>query len=62
MLASAGLLPEVLPEKCYAVRSPLLLRASDHRPLVATFAAAERAPETAPDLSKRLPPEIPQND
>ena len=62
MLASAGLLPEVLPDKCYAVRSPLLLRASDHRPLVATFAAAERAPETAPDLSKRLPPEIPQND
>ena len=62
MLASAGLLPEVVPEKTYVVRSPLLLRASDHRPLVATFVAAERDPETAPDLSKRLPPEIPPND
>ena len=62
MLASAGLLPEVVPEKTYVVRSPLLLRASDHRPLVATFVAAERGTETAPDLSQRLPPEIPQND
>ena len=62
MFASAGLLPEVVPEKTYAVRSPLLLHSSDHRPLVATFVAAERGVEAAPDLSKRLPPEIPQND
>ncbi|MGD9611935.1 MAG: endonuclease/exonuclease/phosphatase family protein, partial [Kiritimatiellia bacterium] len=62
MLASAGLLPEVVPEKTYAVRSPLLLRSSDHRPLVATFVAAERGAAAAPDLSKRLPPDIPQND
>ena len=62
MLASPGLLPEVVPEKTYAVRSPRLAGASDHRPLVATFVATERNPETAPDLSKRLPPEIPQND
>lgn len=62
MLASAGLLPEVVPEKTYAVRSPRLMHASDHRPLVATFVAAERGAETAPDLSTRLPPEIPQND
>ena len=62
MLASPGLLPEVVPEKTYAVRSPGLMRASDHRPLVATFVAAERGAETAPDLSTRLPPEIPQND
>ena len=62
MLASDGLMPEVIPEKAYVVRSPTLLRASDHRPLVAIFSAAERGPEAAPDLSKRLPPEIPQND
>lgn len=62
MLASAGLLPEVVPDKTYAVRSPQLMRASDHRPLVATFVAAERGAESAPDLSKRLPPEIPPND
>ena len=62
MLASDGLMPEVIPEKAYVVRSPTLLRASDHRPLVAVFSAAERGPEAAPDLSKRLPPEIPQND
>ena len=62
MLASDGLLPEALPEKTYAVRSADLLRATDHRPIVATFVAAERGPEAAPDLSRRLPPEIPQND
>ncbi|HXK79869.1 MAG: endonuclease/exonuclease/phosphatase family protein [Kiritimatiellia bacterium] len=62
MLASRGLLPEVLPDKCYAVRAPGLERASDHRPIVATFAATERGAESAPDLSARIPPEIPQND
>ena len=62
MLASDGLMPEVIPEKSFVVRSSLLLRASDHRPVVATFAAADRGPDAAPDLSKRLPPEIPQND
>lgn len=62
MLASDGLLREAIPEKSYVVRSVQLLRATDHRPLVATFTAAERGPEAAPDLSKRLPPEIPQND
>ena len=62
MLASDGLLPEVLTGKTFAVRSPLLLRSSDHRPIVATFAAAERGPETAPDLSQNLPPIIQQND
>ena len=62
MLASPGLLPEVVPEKTYAVRSPLLAGSSDHRPLVATFVAAERHPEAAPDLSQRLPPEIHKKD
>ena len=62
MLASDGLMPEVIPEKSFVVRSSMLLRASDHRPVVATFAAAERSPDAAPDLSKRLPPDIPQND
>ena len=62
MLASDGLMSEVIPEKSFVVRSPILLRASDHRPLVAMFAAAERGADAAPDLSKSLPPEIPQND
>ncbi len=62
MLASDGLLPEVDADKCFIVRSPDLLRASDHRPIVATFVAAERGPDAAPDLSKRLPPDIPEND
>jgi len=62
MLASTGLLSEAIPEKSFAVRSPALLRASDHRPIVATFLATDRGPEAAPDLSKTLPPEIPQND
>ena len=62
MLASDGLLAEAIPDKSFVVRSPALLKASDHRPLVAIFAAAERGPEAAPDLEKRLPPEIPQND
>lgn len=62
MLASRGLLPEVVPDKCFAVRAAGLERASDHRPLVATFTAAEHGADSAPDLSTRIPPEIPQND
>ncbi len=62
MLANDGALPEAIPEKSYAVRSPLLLKATDHRPIVAIFTATERSSATAPDLSKGLPPEIPQND
>jgi endonuclease/exonuclease/phosphatase family metal-dependent hydrolase len=62
MLASDGLMPEVIPAKTYAVRSPLLLRSSDHRPIVATFSASERGADAAPDLSQSLPPVIPQND
>ena len=62
MLVSDGLLREAIPEKSYVVRSAELLRATDHRPLVTTFTAAGRGPEAAPDLSQRLPPEIPQND
>ena len=62
MLASRGLLPEMVTGKCFAVRSADLLRASDHRPIVATFVASDRNAEAAPDLSTRIPPEIPQND
>lgn len=62
MLVSDGMLPEVLAGKTYAVRAPVLRGASDHRPLVATFFAAERSPESAPDLSKDLPPPVPEND
>jgi endonuclease/exonuclease/phosphatase family metal-dependent hydrolase len=59
MLAGSGLLNETVLDKTYAVRSPLLLNATDHRPLVATFVARERDPAAAPDLSTRQPPEFP---
>jgi len=62
MLVSQGLLPEVLLDKTTAIRSRQLLQVSDHRPLVATFTATEQDPDSAPDLSKGLPPEIPMND
>jgi len=62
MLVNQGLLPEVLPEKSFAIRSRQLLQVSDHRPLVAMFTASEQDPESAPDLTQGLPPEIPMND
>ena len=62
VLASEGMRHEVVLDKTYVVRSPLLLNASDHRPLVATFAARELDAEPPPDLSTRVPPDIPQND
>ncbi len=62
MLVNAGMLREVVLDKTYAVRSPLLLNASDHRPLVATFVAQERPADAAPDLSTREPPLFPTND
>ena len=62
MLAGDGLLPEAILAKTGVARSLPLARASDHRPLVATFVAAERGPEAAPDLTRGLLPDIPQND
>ena len=62
VLASDGLLREALPDKSFVVRTAALLRSSDHRPVVAAFAAVDRGPDGAPDLSKLLPPDIPQND
>ncbi len=62
LLASEGLRPETIPAKTFAVRSPLLFRSSDHRPIVATFVAAERPSAAAPDLATNLPPAIPTND
>jgi endonuclease/exonuclease/phosphatase family metal-dependent hydrolase len=62
LLASDGLLPELVPAKTYVLRLPQLLGTSDHWPVVATFAARDRAPGEGPDLSDRTPPEIPQND
>lgn len=58
MFTASGLLNETLLPKTYAVRSPLLLNATDHRPLVATFVAREQDPAAAPDLSARHPPEF----
>ena len=62
MLANPGLLNELVLGKTFVAASPLLLRASDHRPLVATFTARERTPQDAPDLSTRRAPEFPQDD
>ena len=63
ILVSAGLLPEAIPEKLYIPEALHLPIASDHRPLVATFVAADRSPD-APllDISTRLPPSLPTND
>lgn len=57
MLVSEGMLPEVVLEKTYVAHAPELLQASDHRPVVMTFRAHERAPEAAPDIALRRPPE-----
>ena len=62
VLANAGMLNEALLSKSFALRSPRLLTASDHRPLVAAFVAREQGPESAPDLATRRPPEFPEND
>ena len=62
MLASDGLLPETVLDKTYVVNVPALSTASDHRPLLGTFVAAERGPEARPDLSTRRPTEFPVDD
>lgn len=62
MLASDGLLPESILDKTYVVNFPALAAASDHRPVVGTFVAAERGPEAAPDLNTRKPSEFPLDD
>ena len=62
LLASKGLLPEVVLDKTYVVNLLSLAKASDHRPLVGTFVAAERAPEAAPDLSSRKSSDFPMDD
>jgi endonuclease/exonuclease/phosphatase family metal-dependent hydrolase len=62
LLASAGLLPEVLLDKTFVVNLPALAKASNHRPLAGTFLAAERGPEAAPDLSSRKAIEFPLED
>jgi endonuclease/exonuclease/phosphatase family metal-dependent hydrolase len=60
LLVNAGMLNEVRLDKTYVVRSPRLLDASNHRPLVATFTAREQA--AAPDLAARRPPVFSEND
>jgi endonuclease/exonuclease/phosphatase family metal-dependent hydrolase len=42
ILVSAGMQAEVLDEKCRVVRDPLTYVASDHRPVVAVFKAADQ--------------------
>lgn len=55
VFVSPGLLPEVDITKTFAVRSPLLEQATDHRPLVATFYMVDRPAMAAPDLTARRP-------
>ena len=62
LLASDGLLPESILAKTYVADFPALANASDHRPLVGTFVAAELGPDARPDLSKRRPTEFPVDD
>lgn len=61
ILVGTGMLNEVQIDKTYVARTPGLQNATDHRPLVATFVAHERGPESAPDLSARRPPVFPQS-
>ena len=62
MLVSDGLAPEVVLNKTKVVDFPSLIHASDHRPLVAIFTAAEQSPASAPDLSTRQPHEFQLDD
>ena len=62
MLVNSGLLHETVAAKLYVVRTPCLVAASDHCPLVAIFSAREQGPESAPDLSLRKPADFPQHD
>ena len=62
LFASDGLLPELVLDKTFVVDFPSLAKASDHRPVVGTFVAAERGPEAAPDLNSRKPSEFPLDD
>lgn len=62
LLASKGLLPEVVPAKTYVLNLPALAMASDHRPLVGTFAAAERPAAAAPAAAARQSREFPMEE
>ena len=62
LLVSDGLLPEVVLDKTLALNFLSLAKASDHRPLPGIFAASERPPESAPDLSSRQSIDIPMDD
>lgn len=62
LLVSDGLLPETVLAKTCVVNFPALARASDHRPLLGTFRAAEQPPAAKPDLSARRPAEFSVDD
>ncbi len=62
LLASQGLLPEFIPAKSYVVNFPSLAMASDHRPIVGTFVAAERPAAAAPAPAPRRSREFPMED
>ena len=62
LLASPGLLPEVDFDRTCVLADPGLAQASDHRPLLGTFCAADRGPEAAPDLAARKPCAFPPDE
>ena len=62
LLASPAMARELVLDKTTVSRAPLLLRATDHRPIYAVFAARDLPAGSAPDLSLRSPPDFPQND
>jgi len=41
LFVSEGMLPEVIAEQTRVVRDPLTAKASDHRPVIGVFRAAE---------------------
>lgn len=62
LLASPAMAREILLDKTTVSRDPILLPATDHRPLFAVFSARDLPAGSAPDLSLRSPPDFPQND
>lgn len=63
ILVSPALLPGAIPQKTFIPESPALLTASDHRPLVASFLAAPRSPDSPLlDITTRTPPDLSRND
>lgn len=62
LLASRGMLPEVVREKTRVVHGPLAYQASDHRPVMAVFKAVDLAPTGDMRESSAKPAELQETD